>query len=51
MIHHSVNISAVVVPIIAWVASMLGLLQPIAAFVLTILGIAYYVRMFWRERE
>lgn len=49
MMHHTTNIAAVVVPLGAWAASWIGLVQPFAAFLLTILGIAYYVQYFYRQ--
>jgi uncharacterized membrane protein len=40
---------ALTVPITAWAASWLGVMQPIAAFVLTLCGITYYMRLFYKD--
>lgn len=47
--HHTANVMAIAIPISAWLASLVGVLQPVAALVLTLLGIAYYVRLFYRD--
>lgn len=45
MMHHTTNVAAVAVPLLAWVANI----NPVLTTVLTLLGIAYYVQYFYRQ--
>ena len=49
MTHHILNVTVVTLPIAAWIGSMIGFVQPMAALVLTFLGIAYYIRLFYKD--